>query len=155
MRPAYLSLLEIVSSRNRMAVSSADKVPTTDRAPHASETNVASEAEVTAILTTMFDNLSGVHSRIFRETDTFAGRPTPSGSSFSVRPSFWGASFVLGIRRLSLAARKPHARHSHLHSDQNHAGDEHPGIRQPCEIFRLLLQAQQSEMIEHNRGASS
>lgn len=62
---------------------STDTVPTADRAPRASETNHASETEVAAIFATMFDNLPGVHSRIRRETDTFAGAHPHPESGFS------------------------------------------------------------------------
>jgi hypothetical protein len=50
-----------------LAVPSADTVPTVDRALRAAEANAASETDVTAILSTMFDNLPSVHSLIGRE----------------------------------------------------------------------------------------
>ena len=49
-------------------------------------------------------------------------------------------------------APEPMPRTRMLHPDQNHARNKHPSSQQPCEIYRLLLQTQQPEMIEHDRS---
>ena len=49
-------------------------------------------------------------------------------------------------------APEPMPRTRMLHPDQNHARNKHPGSQQPCEIYRLLLQTQQTEMIEYDRS---